>query len=1538
MRKILVTLCLAGALAASAAEAVLFSFDSTDGLRRGLGAGSPRFELEPVQGEGLATEGAAALRLNCRSGVAEGNHYVSVFVALPEPMDLRQAAVYLDARSSTPEAKAFYLRAYNRGESKPAWSFATWDSPLTAEWQTLRFQHSLCPEGLAWEAAVVEDRVASAVDRIELIIGTHEDETDIEAIFDNLRLGPPIGTLSNLTQVKVDPPETPLVRAGESRSLILHPSDPAGTAAAARLAEAIRARTGAAPACRPGRPDDAQPAEHAILLGTVDSNPALAVLYARRMTPVDSVCPGQGGALVHTVSDPFGKDANVIVAGAADEAGLNRAVDILIGVINAQPAGPDLALPRLFERAYGEDFLKVCSWADDEPAANRLQAGLAEGRSALDRGQHTSIAGVLARVADRYRFTGHSVEATLYVQLWDMYAASAVADPRKFGGPWGFDSDFPSRQVITGWDLIEDDPALSDEDRLRTVTSMGRWIAEAVVPEAASGARSTHVPHNHQTFPALGCLAAGLYLTQHYDLLEGKVWLGLADALFRRQATYFKPHEDCNGYQWLTNGHMFTYAVSRPDLTVFDNGNAGRIIDFCIGNMDNLGYQVPYGDTGSWACWNSEVICLDTMAYVTGSADALWAAQLKRQVKRLRPTAGEFERRGEAPVPTRFNGVQSWPLEPHHYASMGAPERPPLESCFDKITFRERMHPEALYLLLDGLSNGGHKHDDGNSIPRITAFERIWLADNDYFKSPLKYHNSMLVIRNGESAKIPPYVELCGVGESAAVGYSRTRVAAYAGADWERTVVWLKQARAFVVLDRLEAVDPGDFQFRLLWHGVGEAALQADGLALTQKGPGLWIQVAQGPRLSLYDDHDLGNNWNGYPHAAPVVRSLTAVESRTLRQGASHLFATVFHGSAEGPGEPWPMRFTKGLPGVVVTTPQGPVAIGVTPGEIATAEGRFRTDAEVVVAGPAGLSLLGASRADVDDEVLFTADGSRCTDLTDVPTANAVAGLPLAPLAPPAAAADALPALPEVWSITPTPQESLLTGNRNLPGAVADFATVHSDPAPAAVNVFSDVPNRLEALTDGRWDGTGDSVMYDPDQAVTLTIAMAREATLARVTWQQWWATTSSRKTAYLLARATVQGSNDGFEKDIRTLGTLAETGQHPDWGAPVTFDIALDNARAKDLRLVLEPRPGSAIYLGEILVAGRLPDGLDATGAYRFTSITPARLDTAGDPAVMLTTGEGDLVALNSDGAVRWTRRFPAQLNDLVAVDVDGDGRDELALARQDHRVALLDAEGAPRWERELQYYRTPPYVNLVRAGDLDGDGRPEIIAGGNNWRFYAYRADGEELWNYEAVHPSRSGAVADLDGDGKAEVLCGTHYYSMSVLNPDGTRRWAASFGPICFSIATGAFDGDGTRGVVCGSGDSGVYLFDARGQRRLACVTGDEVRCVATADLDGDGRDEALAGSLSHYVYCFDGQGAPRWRTDLGEPVAWVVTGRGPIGPLVLAGTTGGSVVTLDARGTPRARRRLDDGLTGLAAFGDDVIATTAAGRVLRLRPLP
>ncbi len=1535
-------LLLAFAGSAVAAGAPLLRLDSAAGVTETWGRGGAERTVGIASGPGHTTDGGGALHLQARSTTAQGNHYFGVMVPLPEPIDLRNVRLTFDARTSHPGAtRAFYVRCYNRDEAKPAWSFQSWSGQLRETWRTFSLQSGLSWEGLSWEPSVVGDRTPDRVDRIEFIIGTPDDETHLDVLLDRVGTALRLKAIPDLTEPSTLVRKTVLVQGGRAEAVVLHPDSAAGRQAAAAIVQAIEQLTGVVLPCRPGTAADREPDQTAVVLGCVNTNPALLLLYARYLTPVDSVCPGGGGSLVHTVFDPFGKGVNAIVVGASDSNGLAKAARAFVAAVEAEPPGPDLALARLFKRDYSRGFLERFRYAGEERSGTRrLEQGLAHGRRALATGRHTSIAGVLKSVAQRYQLTGHSVEAKLFAALWDLYAESAVADPRKYGGPWGFDSDFPSGLVVSGWDVIEHDPALTDAERLRVVKAMGRWLTEAVIPGCAGAASSTRVPHNHQTFPGLGALFAGLYFTQAYDVLEGQQWLGVADAMFRRQAGYFKPYEDCNGYQWLTNGHLMRYAVARPDFGLFENGNGRRIIDYCIGTMNNLGYQVPYGDTGSWRCWNSELICLDVFAFVTRDPSAAWAADVKRRKKNTCELHA-FYGTNTGHVPFEYNGVRVWPLEPQFYATHSAETRPPLEACFDKITFREAMREDAAYLLLDGLSNGGHKHLDGNSLPQLTMFGRIWLADNDYYKAQVKYHNSLTVFCDGRSSPIPAYAELLGVGESERYGYSRTRLTAYAGTDWERTVVWLKWARVFLVFDRVTARSDAEYQLRQLWHGVGAASLGERGLLLSQGEPSLWIQPAPGPELTLTSDADLGKNWEGYPHADPVVRSLAATATVRLAAGDSYVFATLLHGAPEGPCEPCLLQHVRGSDGVIVWTDSGPFGVGLGPFRGNTPEGRFDTDADVIALDRAGLSLLGVTAARLEGRALHESEHPRSVDLPDPGAAGVLMELPTRPPVPNVAPAVDAPPHPLGWQQRLAPEYAVLSANRGLPGSVDLGIELTSEPGPATQNVFSaSAPNTLDALFDGKWaNNTATSVMYEPDRDVTLTLDLGEVCHIRRVKWMQWWATTSSKQTSYLLGNATVEVSTDRFVQDCALLGVVTDDGPHPDFGLPREYIVDGAGRNARWVRLTLQPKPGSAIYLAQLIVEGRPQRDLADLAPLHVTRLATGRARAAAQ-ALYVATEEGALLCLDAGtGTQRWLSDIGCRLNDATAGDLDGDGTDELVVARQDHRVSVLDCGGKELWSRELQFYRRTPHANIVRVGDIDGGGTREVIVGGENWRFHAFTALGEALWHYESVHPSRSGAVADLDGDGSDEVICGTHYYWASALNADGTLRWKHRFGPICHDIATGSFDGDRRRGVVFGGGDGYIHCVGSNGTLRWQVNTGDEVKHVVTADLDGDGRDEILAGSMSHSVYCFDATGESRWRVDLGAPVTALLTARAGADALVLAATAAGRMATLSGRsGRPLAVSELEAGVVA-AVIGDTTcVVATRDGTLRALHILP
>ena len=361
-----ILLCAAAEVEAQPGETPLLALNSLDGVSATYLTAPPR-ELTVVSEEGQTTDGDGGILFGGHTPEGDGSKYFGIMVRLAQPVDLHKQAVRFDAKTPAPGvARAFYIRFYNHGESKPAWSFASWGAPLQEEWRSITVQEGLCVDGLAWEAHVVEDRKATKIDRVEFIIGTREEGVDATALVDNLRVLPRKPGIEELTEPKKLIRDTVVVDDGKPTAIVLHPDSEEGREAARAVTDMIRAKTGVEIPARTATTEDTRPGQTAILIGNVNTNPALGLLYARYLTPVDAVCPGENGALVHTVFDPYGKGVNAVVAGASDAGGLTKAVDLLRRVVDEHAEGKSLVLPRLFERAYGADFLETFGWAGDD--------------------------------------------------------------------------------------------------------------------------------------------------------------------------------------------------------------------------------------------------------------------------------------------------------------------------------------------------------------------------------------------------------------------------------------------------------------------------------------------------------------------------------------------------------------------------------------------------------------------------------------------------------------------------------------------------------------------------------------------------------------------------------------------------------------------------------------------------------------------------------------------------------------------------------------------------------------------------------------------------------------------------------------------------------------------------------------------------------------------------------------------------------------------------------------------------------------------
>jgi hypothetical protein len=284
------------------------------------------------------------------------------------------------------------------------------------------------------------------------------------------------------------------------------------------------------------------------------------------------------------------------------------------------------------------------------------------------------------------------------------------------------------------------------------------------------------------------------------------------------------------------------------------------------------------------------------------------------------------------------------------------------------------------------------------------------------------------------------------------------------------------------------------------------------------------------------------------------------------------------------------------------------------------------------------------------------------------------------------------------------------------------------------------------------------------------------------------------------------------------------------------------------------------------------VPAGAD----FRPFTVTTGGLTATSAKAFIVTFSNGGTISSNSYSS-KIDFNTDLRPNGIVAVDLDGDGKPDLAtpnnysIAGQPASVSVLrntsNASGINF--AAFQNLNTGPVTYTLASGDIDGDGKPDLVAHSIAELNISVFRNTSTIGNisfapkvdYSTVGGVHGINITDLDGDGKSDIVAANNLNGLISVYRNTGSPGNISFAPkVDFttlvgpkSIALGDFDNDGKRDMAVTSdlingfsifrntGSPGNIAFSARAD--IATGSGNICFGISSGDLDDDAKEDLV-----------------------------------------------------------------------------------------------
>ena len=600
-----------------------------------------------------------------------------------------------------------------------------------------------------------------------------------------------------------------LVKNGKPAAAIVAPASGEYQKAAAAIQGTIEERTGVkVPIVADDSPEAAVPIRgNRIVLGNRSTNRAMSSLYDLYYCLVDLKYPGPGGYVLRSVHDPFGNGHGLVIVGGSDATGVEAGANVLAGILAKASSGPaGLSIGWTMETKLGEgvqvptDIRKFEVW------------------KAWQEGGNHGWCSISKRMA-MYYMTGDEFSAREVVRL-AFPDARAIREIEEIDGervqkkhdPLGGLYHYAAHMAILHWDLIEESPVFSDEERLKITNAFARQF-DHFKSEGHSvyglTAPAKRVPGNHGQWSAISLYCLGRYFSKYYpDPIWTQCMRGCECAFASLHEYAWSETDNLLWYSKATSP-ILTYILLTGDRVPQENGTLAELLR----NQEILiSGRVPDGALNS-----ASMSFLHKAAYLTG--DGRWITYRDR----LGMDTDVF-RLGQSFWPDK-------PLEPKqpddlvgkwsiHRLSQPAWEARasglPLGQSFYFGSYRSSTDASGDYVLLDGYNGASRNPYHNFDVLELRLAGRTVLKD---------YGNHVLTSADGmwePTVAMDAALLHCDVVGPTAVAVGEVSRSAFA--NWRRTLCLRTGRYALVVDDVTFRTDSQNMKIETSWRVPGKVA------------------------------------------------------------------------------------------------------------------------------------------------------------------------------------------------------------------------------------------------------------------------------------------------------------------------------------------------------------------------------------------------------------------------------------------------------------------------------------------------------------------------------------------------------------------------------------------------------------------------------------------------------------------------------------------------------------------------------------------